>query len=154
MLAIKTILHPTDFSPSSEQALRLAVSLARDYGAKLMVLHVAETPEPNMGEGMYFNPVEHLEEMRKLLKDVVLHDLNVRVERELVEGDPALEIVRKAKEMECDAIVMGTHGRTGLGRMLMGSVAENVLRTAPCMVITIKAGARVAESVAGALSAK
>lgn len=152
MLAIKTILHPTDFSPSSEQALRVAVALARDYHAKLVLLHVAEPPEPAMGEGVYFNPVEHLEEMRSLLRDVTPRDPNVTIERDLVEGSPAREIVRKANDLECDVIVMGTHGRTGVRRLLMGSVAEDVLRTAPCMVMTIKPGTRVADAVAVAAS--
>lgn len=149
MLAIKNILHPTDFSPASDEAFRVAVSLARDYGAKLMVLHVAEPPEPPTPEGVsYFSPVEHLEEMRRLLRDVQPHDPNVKVERELVEGSPAREIARKAQELNSDVIVMGTHGRTGLGRLLMGSVAEHVLRAAPCMVMTIKPGARVAAPAA------
>jgi nucleotide-binding universal stress UspA family protein len=65
----------------------------------------------------------------------------VRVEHRLVAGDPGAEILRAAREEPCDLIVMGTHGRTGLGRVLLGSVAEQVVRRAPCPALTVKAPA-------------
>jgi nucleotide-binding universal stress UspA family protein len=77
-------------------------------------------------------------ELFEKLKALGPIDSAVRVERVLLEGDPAAGILEKAREMPCDLIVMGTHGRTGVGRLLMGSVAEAVLRRAPCPVLTVK----------------
>jgi nucleotide-binding universal stress UspA family protein len=152
MLRLKTILHPTDFSPTSEHALKVAASLARDYGARLVVLHVTPPPVVVYGEGVVPpDPVQHRETARRMLDEIrPLHGA-VEVERKLLEGDAVWEILRMAAELPCDAIVMGTHGRTGLGRLLMGSVAEQVLRKAPCLVLTVKTPPQ-AELVPAALS--
>ena len=142
MLPIKTILFPTDFSPPSEYAFKLACSLARDHQARLVIVHVAP-PLLAYGELVPPMPVENCteriwESFRKLQEsEPVLRELTV--ETELTEGDPVDEILRVAKESESDLIVMGTHGRTGLKRVLLGSVAELVLRQAPCPVLTVKA---------------
>ena len=132
MLSIETILHPTDFSERSGHALQLACSLARDHGARLIVLHVM--PVPLVQEKRLYR-----EEMASELNWLGASDAQVRVEHRLEEGDAATEILRVAQEMGCDLIVLGTHGRTGLGRLLMGSVAEQVLRTATCPVLTVRA---------------
>jgi nucleotide-binding universal stress UspA family protein len=139
MLPISTILHPTDFSPLSEEALRLAYFLAKDHGARLIVLHVREIPVAVYGEFGYV-PVEpeNDDAIREQLSRVRPAQSTPRVEHVLRSGNPAEEIVRIANETPCDLIVMGTHGRTGFARMLMGSVAENVMRKAPCPVLTIK----------------
>jgi nucleotide-binding universal stress UspA family protein len=143
MLAIRTILHPTDFSPRSEHAFRLAGSLARDHGARLVVLHVTSPPAVAYGEVLTELATEGYQQaawdaFRRLQEsDPKLREL--RVETQLVEGDPAAEILRVAAETGCDLIIMGTHGRTGLGRVLMGSVAEQVVRKARCPVLTVKA---------------
>ena len=143
MLDLKTILHPTDFSNTSECAFRLACSLARDHGARLVLLHVVELPAPAYGEGTA--PVTviqiSLEAEREAL-DHIQAPQGVSMDRMLLEGDAAYEILRIAKESEADLIVLGTHGRTGLGRFLLGSVAEQVLRRAPCPVLTVKSGVR------------
>ena len=141
MLPIKTILYPTDFSGPSEYALQVACSLARDYGAKLVVLHV-DMPPVTMGEVISsMDPEEYKEklwaEFRRLeTSEPGIRDL--RVETKLVEGNPAKEILRTANEIKPELIVMGTHGRTGLSRLLMGSVAEEVVRKSPFPVLTVK----------------
>jgi nucleotide-binding universal stress UspA family protein len=132
MLPIQTILHPTDFSERSDHAFRLAHSLARDRGACLIVLHVMPVPLVEEKRG-------YREEMAEELSRIGSPDSKVRVEHRLEEGDAATQILQVAQETGCDLIVMGTHGRTGLGRLLMGSVAEQVLRRASCPVLTVKA---------------
>lgn len=139
MLPVRTILHPTDFSEPSTSALRLACSLARDYGARLILLHVA--PAPIVVPAMGVVPPQTEEEFqrtRAALRDLEIPVPGVEADRCLLQGDAAAEILRAAEENQCDVIVMGTHGRTGLGRLLMGSVAEQVLRKAPCPVVTVK----------------
>ena len=140
MLPIRTILHPTDFSPQSGYAFQLACALARDYVAHLIVLTV-QPPEIVYGEGFVLPPDPEV--VRKGLQEQLDRlqppDPAIRVERILEEGDPVQEILHTARETHADIIVMGTHGRTGVGRLLMGSVAEAVLRKAPCPVLTVKA---------------
>jgi nucleotide-binding universal stress UspA family protein len=139
MLAIRTILHPTDFSDCSAFAFRLACSLARDYGARLIVLHVAEPPVTVASEGMLvIPPALDLDPLRDRLHQLRPGDPTVPVEHCLVEGNAAPEILRVAEETRCDVIVLGTHGRTGLARLLMGSVAEQVVRRACCPVLMVK----------------
>jgi nucleotide-binding universal stress UspA family protein len=132
MLTIRTILHPTDFSERSGYAFGLACSLARDLSAHLIVLHVVHTALAAEKRGFGEDLAEDLNRMK-------IPDLKIPVERRLEEGDPATEICRVAKEAGCELIAMGTHGRTGFGRFLMGSVAEQVVRRAPCPVLTVKA---------------
>jgi len=141
MLHLETILHPTDFSPASEYAFRLACSLARDHGARLLVVHVAP-PILAYGELVPLPPVNYRdlvwEEFHKL-EETEPWVRTLRLDTKLFEGEPAEKIVAAAKESKADLVVMGTHGRTGLRRILMGSVAEEVLRLAPCPVLTVKA---------------
>jgi nucleotide-binding universal stress UspA family protein len=137
---IRTILHPTDFSERSGYAFQLACALARDYGARLIVLHVAEPPVIPYG-GVMTPPPPPRDSWRALeeqLHRIQAPEPTVHVEHRLEEGGPVAEILRVARETTADLIVMGTHGRTGLGRLLMGSVAEQVVRKAPCPVLTVK----------------
>jgi len=138
MLPVHTILHPTDFSEQSHHAFCLACSLARDYGARLILLHVVAPSVFAYGEGVFVTDSEglSLEASEKL--NHIEPGPAVRAERRVVEGDPIDEILRVAAENHSDLIVMGTHGRTGLRRLLMGSVAEQVVRRAPCPVLTVK----------------
>jgi len=139
MLAVRTILHPTDFSEQSQYALWLACALARDYGARLIVLHIADMPTVFYGEGVVPpNPEELRVAVREQLDRLQIPYANVRAERRLEQGDAVTEILRVTQETHADLIVMGTHGRTGLGRLLMGSVAEQVVRQAACPVLTVK----------------
>jgi nucleotide-binding universal stress UspA family protein len=139
MLPIRTILHPTDFSAPSAAAFQVACALARDYGARLVLLYV-KPPDIVYGDGFILppDPEPVRRELFDKLKALGPADPALRVERVLLEGDPAAGIVEKARELPCDVIVMGTHGRTGVGRLLLGSVAEVVLRRAPCPVLTVK----------------
>lgn len=142
MIAQK-ILFPTDFSPASQQALGWATSLARDTGATMLIAHVEEPPMAYGGGEMYLPVEENREELRKSLVQVVPMDHDVRFEHMLLVGDPAEAIVQTAEKEGCDLIVMGTHGRKGLTRLLMGSVAEAVVRKAKCPVLTVKQPAHV-----------
>lgn len=153
MLPINTILHPTDFSAHSANAFHLACSLARDHGARLIVLHVRQPMPVYYGEGMAFVPEEPpaVEEgLRQQLTALRPSDPAIAVERCLMAGEPAAEILRLARQCGCDLIVMGTHGRTGLGRLLMGSVSEDVLRHAACPVLTVKGAMPAAVSAENA----
>jgi len=138
MLPIRSILHPTDFSERSEYAFRVACSLARDYQARLIVLHVATTPVIVYGTGVVPPDAERYRtELQEKLTKLQTQDPTVRVECRLAtNGDAVPEILRVARES--DLIVMGTHGWTGLSRLLMGSVAEGVVRKASCPVLTLR----------------
>jgi nucleotide-binding universal stress UspA family protein len=149
MTRIRTILHPTDFSGYSDHALELAYSLARDYDARLILFYVHEPPILAPAEVSYvpapvYEPDTFGQEQLELRKPP---EPNIAVERFVREGEPATEIVRFAQEHNCDLIVMGTHGRTGLRRLLMGSVAERVLRHASCPVMTVNQPGELAGAV-------
>lgn len=145
MIALKRILVPTDFSEASEAALKYGRALAEAFDASLYVLHVMEDPfvfAPT-SEG-YVPPPQFYEEMESATRDR-LNKLLTDAERaklraQLVtkKGSPFVEIVRYAKDNDIDLIVMGTHGRGAIAHMLMGSVAEKVVRKAPCPVLTVR----------------
>ena len=142
MMPIQAILHPTDFSETSQTAFQLACSLARDHGARVIVLHVTPPQQVVNFEGIPPGPalpVGYQEDLENKLRQFPATCADVPVEPRLEEGFAATEIVRVAREIPCDLIVMGTHGRTGIGRLLLGSVAEQVLRKAACPVLTVKA---------------
>jgi nucleotide-binding universal stress UspA family protein len=141
MLPIRTILHPTDFSEQSQHAFAAACSLARDHGSRLVVLYVRAPSAVAYGElgPIVTDPVWTPADVKAALSVLHLPDPGVEVEYRVAEGGPAAEIIRLARGLGANLIVMGTHGRTGLGRLLMGSVAEDVLRRAPCPVMALKA---------------
>jgi nucleotide-binding universal stress UspA family protein len=143
---IRTILHPSDFSRPCAEAFRVACELAGDQSARLTVVHVA-VPPPSapihqpMPPPLPEDPRGKLEE---LLRVAQASAPGLRADYRVEKGDAAApRIVGVAQETRCDLIVMGTHGRTGPGRVLLGSVAEQVLRTAPCAVVTVKAATKV-----------
>lgn len=138
MLNIKTILCPIDFSKQSSAAFHLASSLARDYQARLVLTYVKIPPEVVYGEFGMSPPEVDDEDYKEQLMTVEPDDKTITVEHFFRKGQPAKEIVKLAQEENADLIVMGTHGRGGLTRMLMGSVAEHVMREAPCPVVTMK----------------
>jgi nucleotide-binding universal stress UspA family protein len=147
MLSIKNILVATDFSAMSEHAFRFAAAMARDYGARLTVVHVIRPP---LVTAVYAETGVFVEEADYTAPREALQALTVpgvTVEHRLLEGEPGPTIVQVARDGHCDLIVMGTHGRTGLMRILMGSVAEEVLRDAPCPVMTVKAGVPIGEPI-------
>lgn len=139
MIPIKLILHPTDFSKPSEYALRFACALARDYQARLLLLHVVEPPVYYGELGMTVPlPSDFHESLHERLSLLVPADSGIPVETVLIEGNASKEILRVAEAQHCDLIVLGTHGRTGLSRVLLGSVAEDVIRHARLPVLTLK----------------
>jgi nucleotide-binding universal stress UspA family protein len=153
MYTIRKVLHPTDFSGEAAAAFRVACSLALRHEAELVVLHVIPPPL-TWGEAVARMPPDGYEEQlwREYLTPMQPTEPGVRLERRLEEGDPAKKIVAVADELGCDLIVVGTHGRGGLGRLLMGSVADKVLRKAPCPVLTVRS-AYPADAPAGAAAA-
>ena len=141
MKRIRNILHPTDFSPGSDAAFRYACDLALDYDASLIVVYAQGPVVPIAAEGILVS--NNLDELR----EVAERQLNairpfhpaVRFERVYREGPATQVILETADEYNADLIVMGTHGRSGIGRLLLGSVTEEVLRKVPCPVLTVKA---------------
>ena len=138
VMKVRKILFTTDFSHYSQTALDLATSLARDRGAELIVLHVQDLLVDFGGGEMYSITEPANKEAARQLKAVVPADPSVRFQHRLIVGPPAPSILKLADEEQVDMIVMATHGRTGMSRLLMGSVAEEVVRNANCPVLTVK----------------
>lgn len=137
---MKKILFPTDYSPASNAALRYAVLLAEGSRAKLSIVYVEPPSLPPVGASPPESPTKDEEAaLAKLLQSLGNDDRHAPAhEIRKLWGDPAREIVRLAKEEDVDLIVMATAGRSGLRRVLMGSVAEAIVRQAPCPVLTLK----------------
>lgn len=139
MFPLRAILHPTNFSEASEHALRAAYQLARDYNARLFLLNALEPP---LDGGEFGEEFHAPETVREKVRDRIAHLVDpaapVTVEAIIVEGFTVEVILREARERRCDLIVIGSHGRTGLGRVLMGSVAEDVARKACCPVLIVR----------------
>ena len=150
-MSANKILFPTDFSSAAEAGLAEAEAVAKARGATLLILHVQE-PMMAYDGALYYGPLEPTTELLdKMLHDVTPSDPAISFEHRLAMGDPATEIVRVANDENVSLIVMGTHGRSGFTRLLLGSVAELVIRHANCPVLTYKApkhGPKAAASVA------
>jgi nucleotide-binding universal stress UspA family protein len=135
----KRILFPTDFSHTGDAALAFAASLAKEADGRLIIVHVQEAPLAYGGGEMYYGiPEPTTDELLNMLHDIKPTDPSVPVEYRLVTGDPADAVVRLAEDDDVDLIVLGSHGRTGLTRLLMGSVAEAIVRKAHCPVLVYK----------------
>ena len=149
MLNLKKILYPTDFSEYSLAALPYAISLTQQNDSKLYCLHVVEMPHEEYLTSEYMVPlsIPHVPE------DKILRTARARLERFVTEniseidkkvtarvlvGTPFVEIIRYARDQSIDLIVLGTHGRNALASMLLGSVAEKVVRKASCPVLTVR----------------
>lgn len=148
MNAIERILCPVDFSEPSEHAMRYAVDLAERLGAELHLVHVFQIPAMALPDGAIMGGPDWttriMERSEQSLKELAARhaDQGIDVKTHLVEGVPFREINRVAREdVKADLIVIGTHGRTGLSHLLMGSVAERVVRTSDVPVITVPRGA-------------
>ena len=143
MITIKRILVPTDFSDQGKTALMYAVAFANQFGAAVDLLHVLEPVPPgallsyvslnDLKKGMQEEAEKHLETLHTEWNDYAFP-----VKRIVVEGHPFVEIIKHAKESNADMIVMGTHGRGAIAHMLLGSVAEKVVRKASCPVLTVR----------------
>lgn len=150
MANFKKILVPTDFSDDSNNALSYAEELARKFGAEMTVVHVDQPLAPVMltpefGPGIDAGTMSRIAEEQRLLAQreldkiaARLRDGGIKTKSLLRVGAPFLEIIRTAQSEGADLIVMGTHGRTGLAHVLMGSVAERVVQKAPCAVLTVR----------------
>ena len=131
------ILLATDFSPGSRQARDSAHGLARRLGAEILVVHVSEPLAVVPGSDLAADEAA----MAQRALDGVVSELTrdgVTARGLLVPGEPAAEIVRLAERERADMVVVGTHGRSGLAHVLIGSVAERVVRRAPCPVLTVR----------------
>jgi nucleotide-binding universal stress UspA family protein len=144
MVTFRTILCPIDFSDHSRRAFDHALAIARWYGSTMTVLHVFATTGSAYAPGApAFEPLvltraerDHLlAEMKRFTESAPAQDLSV--ELDIREGDTAREILDAASEREVDLLVMGTHGRSGFERLLLGSITEKVLRRASCPVLTV-----------------
>lgn len=137
------ILCPTDFSECSRATLDMAATLARESGAELILMHCIDLAT-TYTETLYDDVGDELKPtLQKALDELTLPEPAPRVRRLLVEGDAGVAILDVARIEKVDMIVLGTHGRTGLTRLLLGSVAEHVIRQATCPVLTFKAAAAV-----------
>ena len=145
------ILVPTDFSPLSDQALACALTLAHRFGASLHLLHVVNRPllaeglaaEASMSSGTGIK-LDMVEDARQRLLAVTPEGATADV----AFGYPATSIVEHASRSGVDLIVMGSHGRTGIAHVLLGGVAEAIVRTAPCPVLTLRGPVKGPEPVA------
>ena len=137
MIRIKKILYPTDFSSYSNQAYFHAIALAENHNASLTVLFVYNS-DIMTTPGSQGDEVTDRRYWQSQLEQIRPIDANIAVSHILLEGDPAGEIVRYGRDAGVDLIVMGTHGRTGVERLVLGSVAEKVLRDAACSVMVVK----------------
>ena len=145
-IRIRRILCPVDFSDNSDHAMSYAVALARTFGAELRLVHViapivaalpGETALPEVILASMDDLADATRARLQQTADTLAAD-GLTVRHEVLRGAPFIEIVRYAHEIEADLIVLGTRGRTGLGHLLIGSVAERVVRKAPCPVLTVK----------------
>jgi nucleotide-binding universal stress UspA family protein len=147
MSQFRRILYASDFSPASRPAFRRALDLARANRGTLTVAHVYSTIVPLMGEGLataqvYQRWIDDVRaEAERRLNGLVAQAKKgvVRVKGLLLEGVPHDRILRAARSTRADLIVLGTHGRTGLGRVILGSVAARVVALATCPVLTVRA---------------
>jgi nucleotide-binding universal stress UspA family protein len=147
MVAIKNILMATDFSDNSKWALTYALSFAKQYQAKLYLLHVIQ--QPTYPLGMYAEiSFDAMDKFSRNISEATEKEMAKLREKELqgfenyeclvIYGTPFLEILRTAKDKGVDLIIVGTHGRTGLDHVLFGSTAEKVVRRAPCPVLSVR----------------
>jgi len=146
LAGIKKILHATDFSKASARALQEAIKLAKDHHAQLLVVHVIE-PTPYVAGGEFggaevYTKLEDMtrqnaqSSMSKLIER--LKKSKIKAESLLLRGSSHEQIVKAAKNKKADMIVIGTHGRTGLSKLFMGSVAGKVVALAACPVLTVR----------------
>ena len=145
----KRILCPIDFSEHSDAALRYASALARDAGARLYLAYVDSSHVPyDAGFAGYVPPPDEAEKLEESLRKKRPAFEELECEHHLLFGTPADALIEFSKAHDIDLIVMGTHGRTGVARLVMGSVAEAVVRRSECPVLTVKHPSGVAEEAA------
>ncbi|HUY92525.1 MAG TPA: universal stress protein [Pirellulales bacterium] len=136
-MSAKKIIFATDYSPASQHALNYAASMARDRDATLLIVHVSELEEYPVGELFDEEPRPSESELEELLA-VKIPDSRIHCEHRLLHGAAAKEIVKLARQEDAELIVMGARGRSPLGQLLVGSVAEAVIRDAHCAVCALR----------------
>jgi nucleotide-binding universal stress UspA family protein len=146
-MQIRSILLPTDFSECANYALAYAASLARTFGSSIICVHVIEPMVPTVGYSGMTEPLP-IADIADQMENSAERELpklggreefaGLEVEEVIAHGEAAAEIVRVAKDKNVDLIVISSHGRTGLGRILFGSTAEAVVRHASCPVLVVK----------------
>ena len=150
MIKPKKILFPTDFSETSEEAAKYAVSYGKEFGAKVYVLHIVN--ERIISEGLNLPRLVSVADLEEEMTKEAKKRLQVLIPKEeaegldmetvIVRGEPFLEIIRFAKEKDIDLIIIGTHGRSGFEHIIFGSTAEKVVRKAPCPVLSVRPSQR------------
>jgi nucleotide-binding universal stress UspA family protein len=145
MTPFKRILVPVDFSPSANLAVESAIDLARRYDAALDLVYVYQSVAYALPDGYVLITPDQLNEILRVFETQLAaakenaHKAGVaKVETALLQGYPINEILRRAEDRKAELIVMGTHGRSGIKRLVLGSVAENVLRSSSCPVLVIR----------------
>lgn len=144
MTQIRRILFPTDFSERADAAWEYAQTVATAFNAEIHLLHVMQEPVTMLPESALavappaVNMPELIEAAEQGLERISRSTQSQVTKRSVVSGPPAEEIVRYARDAKVDLIVLGTHGRTGLAHVLLGSVAEKIVRKAPCPVLTVR----------------
>ena len=142
MIQLQAVLVPTDFSQQSEKALKYGMAFADQFGSALHLLHVVRRPTElgfsgvrmeNLTEELIKNADQEMETLHRHWEEYAFP-----VRKEIRVGNPMLEIIGYAREKEIDLIVMGTHGHGVVAQALMGSVAEKIVRKAPCPVLTVR----------------
>ncbi|MBL6955536.1 MAG: universal stress protein [Chlorobium phaeobacteroides] len=143
MIKIQRILCPVDFSEASRNAVRYAHEFAKGMGSSLVLLNVVEPRPMAVDMSLSYVPLEEdLEKAaREDLEEIIKteREQGVEVEAEVEIGTPSEVIISKSRERDVNLIILGSHGKTGLSRLLMGSVAESVVRKAACPVLIVKA---------------
>jgi nucleotide-binding universal stress UspA family protein len=144
MADIQRILCATDFSTSAKRVYEYAIDLAARLQAEIKLIHAYQIPAYTLPDGVVEVPVEVEADIRKRLAEQLetfarsIDTKGVKVEAKLCDGVPYVEITHAARELNADLVVIGTHGRTGLAHLLLGSVAERVVRTCEVPVLTIR----------------
>jgi universal stress protein A len=144
MINFKRILCPIDYSECSARALRYAAGMALKDSSRLYLMHVVDKRVFDYGGPVYeaapAPDAETIARLEEKLKESIPREVrgDIQVETLVTMGLPVEEILKAAMDKEVDVIVMGTHGRTGIAHTIMGSVAENVVRRAPCPVLTVR----------------
>jgi nucleotide-binding universal stress UspA family protein len=139
----KRILVPTDFSACADEALAVAVDLAKKFDARLILAHACESPSTAY-MGMMATPLDLVTPVREAAKDALAQSFELLkrkyqdCESALLFGNAPLELLRAIDSTGADLVVLGTHGRTGLTHLLLGSVAEKIVRTSPVPVLTVR----------------
>lgn len=138
MKKIKRIFIATDFSDTSKEAFNQAVQLARQTDATLLLAHVIEPIDMAAShlEPFGFHELRLQQRLDRIVQP--MREEGLLVETHLLKGDPAAEIIKAAGDLQCDLIVIGMHGRTGVQRLLMGSVTERVLRASPVPIVAVR----------------